>query len=64
MDIFVDIREFLEIHVWIFYGFSDQGWTAPSKGKAFYAAFACILPIQLYAEFCEFEHEGFSLDAP
>jgi len=25
MDIHVDIRGFLEIHVWIFYGFSDQG---------------------------------------
>jgi len=26
MDIHVDIRGFLEIHVWICYGFSDQGW--------------------------------------
>jgi len=25
MDIHVDIREFLEIHVWIWYEFSDQG---------------------------------------
>jgi len=25
MDIHVDIREFLEIHAWICYGFSDQG---------------------------------------
>ena len=25
MDIHVDIRGFLEIHAWIFYGFSDQG---------------------------------------
>jgi len=25
MDIDVDIRGFLEIHVWICYGFSDQG---------------------------------------
>jgi len=28
MDIQVDIRGFLEIHAWIFYGFSDQGWLA------------------------------------
>ena len=26
MDIHVDIREFLEIHALIRYGFSDQGW--------------------------------------
>jgi len=25
MDIYVDIRGFLGIHVWICYGFSDQG---------------------------------------
>jgi len=26
MDIHVDIRGFLEIHAWICYGFSDQGF--------------------------------------
>jgi len=25
MDILVDIRGFLEIHAWVFYGFSEQG---------------------------------------
>jgi len=28
MDIHVDIRGFLEIHAWICYGFSEQGWVS------------------------------------
>jgi len=36
MDIHVDIRGFLEIHAWIWYGFTDQGvytlWKAERRG--------------------------------
>jgi len=31
MDIHVDIRGFLEIHVWIWYGFSDQEYMYASQ---------------------------------
>jgi len=31
MDIHVDIRGFLEIHAWICYGFSDQGYFKAPK---------------------------------
>jgi len=40
MDIHVDIRGFLEIHVWICYGFSEQGM-----------GFNCAsLPIEVYTQ--------------
>jgi len=38
MDIHVDIRGFLEIHAWICYGFSDQGWPV-AHGRVRPAAF-------------------------
>jgi len=34
MNIHIDIREFFDIHVWICYGFSDQG-IVPCLGKTY-----------------------------